>query len=212
LVYRAFGAYYASANPRNTARAVAQYEQGVRLVPDNAIILAALAANELTLGRWDSAATRLARATLLDPRSVSVAILLADVRTELRQYASADSAADRALALAPTNVTTPWQKVLVALARGDLDSARSVIRAATRQIDPAALLPYLATYQDLYWVLDDAQQRQVLALPPSAFDDDRGNWGIVRAQLYHLRGDRVRMAIYADSARIAFAGTEPRGA
>jgi TolB-like protein/Tfp pilus assembly protein PilF len=205
LVYRAFGGYYATVHPINTARAVAEYEQGLRLFPDNAQMLASLAANELALGRWDSAATRLARATLLDPRSVSVAVLLADVRTQLRQYASADSAADRALALAPTNVATPWQKTLVALARGDLDSARSVIRAAARQIDPGALFAYLATYQDLYWVLDDAQQRQVLALPPSAFDDDRGNWGIVRAQLYHLRGDRVRSAVYADSARLAFA-------
>jgi eukaryotic-like serine/threonine-protein kinase len=205
LVYRAFGGYYATVHPINTARAVAEYEQGLRLFPDNAQMLASLAANELALGRWDSAATRLARATLLDPRSVSVAVLLADVRTQLRQYASADSAADRALALAPTNVATPWQKTLVALARGDLDSARSVIRAAARQIDPGALFAYLATYQDLYWVLDDAQQRQVLALPPSAFDDDRGNWGIVRAQLCHLRGDRVRSAMYADSARTAFA-------
>jgi tetratricopeptide (TPR) repeat protein len=63
---------------------------------------------------------------------------------------------------------------------------------------------YLANYQDLYWVLDDDAQRQVLAFPPSAFDDDRGNWGLVRAQLYHLRGDLAQAAIYADSARIAF--------
>src|SRR6188474_2364852 len=28
-----------------------------------------------------------------------------------------------------------------------------------------------------------------------------GSWGIVLAQLYHLRGNRVRAAIYADSAR-----------
>jgi tetratricopeptide (TPR) repeat protein len=90
------------------------------------------------------------------------------------------------------------------LARGDLDSARSVIHAGTRQIDPGALLAYLAVYNDLYWALDDAQQRLVLALPPGAFDDDRGNWGIVMAQLHHLRGDRVRAAAYADSARIAF--------
>ena len=27
-------------------------------------------------------------------------------------------------------------------------------------------------------MLDDAQQRQVLAAPPSAFDDDRGSWGL----------------------------------
>jgi tetratricopeptide (TPR) repeat protein len=93
---------------------------------------------------------------------------------------------------------------MVGLARGNLDSARSVIRAGARQIDPASLFAYFAVYSDLYWVLDDAQQRQVLALPPSSFDDDRGNWGIVLAQLYHLRGDRVRAAVYADSARFAF--------
>ena len=204
LVYRAFGAYYAIVHPRNPERAVAELQQGVRLFPDNAVLLASLASNERTLGRWDSSAARLARAALLDPRSAAVAAQLADVRTQLRQYASADSASDRLIALAPTDPNAWWQKALVALARGDLDSARSVIRAGTRQIDPGALLAYFATYNDLYWALDDAEQRQVLALPPSAFDDDRGNWGIVMAQLYHLRGDRARAATYADSARIAF--------
>ena len=89
------------------------------------------------------------------------------------------------------------------LGRGDLDSARAVIRAAQKQADPATLISYLATYQDLYWALDEEAQRQVLEYPPSAFDDDRANWGLARAHLYHLRGDRARSAIYADSARIA---------
>lgn len=53
-------------------------------------------------------------------------------------------------------------------------------------------------------MLDDEQQRLVLDLPPSAYDGDRGNWAIVRTQIYHLKGDRGRTAIYADSARIAF--------
>ena len=83
-------------------------------------------------------------------------------------------------------------KVLVTLGQGHLDSARAVIRAAAQRNRSATMLSYLATYQDLYWVLDDAQQRQVLTLPPSAFDDDRANWGIVMAQLYHLRGDDRR--------------------
>ena len=60
---------------------------------------------------------------------------------------------------------------------------------------PRGLIPRCCTlafavFQDLYWILDEEQQRYVLTLPPSAFDDDRGNWGIVRTQLYHLRGDR----------------------
>ena len=34
--------------------------------------------------------------------------------------------------------------------------------------------------------------------------DDRGNWGLVRAQVYQLRGDRGRARVYADSARLVF--------
>jgi eukaryotic-like serine/threonine-protein kinase len=205
LVYRVFGAYYGVVNPIDFDRALTEAEQGLRLAPDNVGLLGLVAANETSLGRWDSAATRLARAALLDPRSVATVSNLADVLTKLRRYAAADSAADRALALGPANVQTVWQKVLVAVARGHLDSARATIRASTRLTDPPSLFSYLATYQDLYWVLDDEAQRQVLAMPPSAFDDDRGNWGIVRAQLYHLQGDRGRAATYADSARLAFA-------
>ncbi len=203
LVYRALGAYSVTVTPVDVNRGIEEYQHGVRLDPNDVGLLGALASREEAKGHWDSAAARIAHAAQLDPRSVQGALNLADVRTQLRQYAAADSAADRAVALAPTNLVVSWQKVLVALARGDLDSARSVIRASARQIDPGVLLPYFATYQDLYWVLDDAQQRQVLASPLSAFDNDRGNWGIVLAQIYHLRGDRVRAAIYADSARIA---------
>ncbi|MGH7511429.1 MAG: TPR end-of-group domain-containing protein [Gemmatimonadales bacterium] len=45
----------------------------------------------------------------------------------------------------------------------------------------------------------------MLTLSPNAFDNDPANWAIVRTQLYHLRGDRGRTAIYADSARSSFA-------
>jgi TolB-like protein/tetratricopeptide (TPR) repeat protein len=204
LAYRALGAYYATFNAADPTQALGAYEQGVRLAPDNVSLLAGLAAFEPVLGHWDSAATLLTRAALLDPRSVAIAGQLADVQRARRRYPSADSAADRGLALAPTNPRIPHAKVLILLGQGLLDSARAFIRTASRQIDPAALLSYIATYEDLYWVLDDAQQCQVLALAPSAFDDDRGNWGIVRAQLYYLRGDRGRAATFADSARIAF--------
>ena len=51
-------------------------------------------------------------------------------------------------------------------------------------------------------MLDDVQQQQLLGLPPSAFDNDRAAWGIVRAQTYGLRGDQAKARIYADSARL----------
>ena len=47
------------------------------------------------------------------------------------------------------------------------------------------------------------ERRELLAAPPSAFDDDRAVWGLVQLGLHELRGDRRRMIAYADSARLA---------
>jgi tetratricopeptide (TPR) repeat protein len=141
---------------------------------------------------------------VLDPRSATTARRLALSQIWLRHLATADSAADRAVALAPTNVRMVLQKVMVQIAQGDLPSAQAAVRQAGARIDPTVVLSYLSTYQDLCWALDDGQQRKVLAMTPSAFDGDRGNWAFVLAQLYHLRKDPAREAIYADSARLAF--------
>jgi serine/threonine-protein kinase len=203
-VYRAFGAYYAQVNPIDLDRSLMEFERGLALAPDNADLLMGLGEIEPPLGRWDSAAARLGRAALLDPRAANIPDLLSFVHLNLRRYDAADSAARRAAAIAPANPAGVWDRVLVELGRGRLDSARAVIRAAGPQINPAQLYRLLATYLDCYWALDDDAQRQVLALPPAAYDGDRSAWAIVRTQLYHLRGDRARSAVYADSARLAF--------
>ena len=56
----------------------------------------------------------------------------------------------------------------VAHRAGVLAGARSPLRAAEAHIDPDVLTATFALGEDLYWVLDDEQQRRVLALPPSA--------------------------------------------
>jgi hypothetical protein len=72
-------------------------------------------------------------------------------------------------------------------------------------VDAAEVVAFFGNFQDLYWVLDDTQQQQLLTLPPSSFDDDRGLWSIVRAQTYALRKDLARARVYADSAQLAIA-------
>ena len=110
----------------------------------------------------------------------------------LRQYAAADSAVDRAIALAPTN-SGRWRslKVLVPLGRGDLagGAARSSGRPPAR-IDAATLLPSSPPTRTCTGCWTTSSSGRCWRLPPSAFDDDRGVWGIVRTELYHLRGDR----------------------
>jgi len=65
-----------------------------------------------------------------------------------------------------------------------------------------ALVANFGNYWDLFWVLDDAQQQLLLRLPPSVYDGDRGAWGIILAETYFVRGDRAKVRIYADSARL----------
>jgi tetratricopeptide (TPR) repeat protein len=119
----------------------------------------------------------------------------------LRRYPEAAATYDRALALAPDNLSVIEHKAMVALAQGDLAGAREVLRATRAQVDPAELLVETAIYWDLVWALDDAQQRRLVELGPDMFGD-RGTWGLVLAQAYALRGDQARAGVYADSARL----------
>ncbi|HET7372790.1 MAG TPA: hypothetical protein VFJ20_05370, partial [Gemmatimonadaceae bacterium] len=153
----------------------------------------------------DEALRHFARARGLDPRSAAAAKRFAEALLYVHRYREAAAVADSALALSPTNLGNLENRAMVSLAQGDLAGARAVIGGAPASIDQSALLAYLANYQDLYWVLDDSQQQQLLALPASAFDNDRGTWAMVRAQTYYLRGDRARARAYGDSAQAEFA-------
>ena len=186
------------------ARAFEAYAVGLRIAPDDVDLLAATAVVEQSLGRWEDALAHLTRAQELDPRSVITARRRARALLWLRRYPEAQAAYDRALALAPTNLSIIEERAMVPLAQGDLAGARAVLRAASTEVEPAALTVYMAWYWDLVWVLDDAQQRLLLGLGPEAFDGDRGSRGLVLAQAYALRGDSARARVYADSARIAF--------
>jgi tetratricopeptide (TPR) repeat protein len=203
LTYLAAGDLYSSVNPTDSRRARAEYDEGVRLAPDNVDLLSAAAIASSVMAQWDTVAAQLEHALRLDPHSFTVARRLATVRLFQREYPAADSAIARAIELAPTNTQAALLQVMIAVARGDLPRAQAAVAAGARRIDPRTLYPFLAMYQDLYWVLDDDQQRDVLSLPPSAFDNDRGVWALVRTELYELRGDSVRALAYTDSARAA---------
>jgi tetratricopeptide (TPR) repeat protein len=198
---QALGDYYASVRNEND-KALAAFEQGLKLTPDNAELLTAAALSEQSVGRWDEAVKHLERSRALDPRSIATERRLSQSLLRLRRYPEALASADRGLALAPDNLDLIENKAMVYLARGDLPGARAVIRAAAPETEPTALVAAFGNYWDLFWVLDDGQQQLLLRLPPSVYDGDRGAWGIVRAQTYHVRGDRAQARIYADSARL----------
>ena len=187
----------------DNGQALPAYEAGLRLAPSNVDLLVAAALAEQALSHWEGSLQHLTRAASLDPRSANTARRTARALLYLRRYPEAEAANDRALALAPTNLNIIEQQAIVALAQGDLARAQAVVRTGLTRVEPEALLAFFGVFQDLYWVLDTAQQRQLLGLPLSAFDNDRGAWAIVRAQTYDLRQNRAQARVYADSARLA---------
>jgi tetratricopeptide (TPR) repeat protein len=121
----------------------------------------------------------------------------------LHRYPEALQANDRALALTPGSIAGLEDRAMIYLAQGDLAGARTVLRAAPKEVEPAALVSYVSQFYDLYWVLDEGQQELLLRLTPAAFEGNRGTWGLALAATHALRGDQAKARAYADSARIA---------
>jgi tetratricopeptide (TPR) repeat protein len=146
----------------------------------------------------------------LDPRSAPKLTQQGSVLRALRRYPEAGAALDRALALVPSSIGVRQNRAIVMLSQGDLAGARRLIVEAPPDVDRGALAVFVATYGDLYWVLDQELQDLVLTLPPSAHDDDRANWALVRAQIHHLRRQQSLARAFADTAQMEFA-TQLRG-
>ena len=186
------------------ARALEQYEKGLRLASSDAVALRGTAVAEQSLGRWNAAVEHLREAVRLDPRSADLLSLLGNALLSLRRYPEAREVLDRGLALAPAHLTLIENKAMTYLAEGDLADARAVLEAVPKEVEPTALVAYLAYYWDLVWLLDEEQRELLLRLTPSAFDDDRGAWGLSLAQTYALKGDSANVRSYAEEARKAF--------
>ena len=119
------------------------------------------------------------------------------------RYREAREVLDRALALAPSNLLFVHRKAMTFLGEGNFAGARAVLKAAPGDIEPTALVTYVGNYNDLAWVLDDEQRALLLRLTPSAFDGDRGTWGLVLAQAFALKDDRANTRAHAEEARKA---------
>jgi tetratricopeptide (TPR) repeat protein len=154
---------------------------------------------ERSQGRWQAALDHVTHAESLDPRTRGVKTSLGELLLRLRHYPEAEVAFERALALTPAGLNALESRAMVSLALGDLTGARAVLGRAPASVDRDALLTQVATYRDLSWVLDDAEQRHLFTLGPEAFAGPEARF-MVLAQLSFLRGERARARAYADSA------------
>jgi serine/threonine-protein kinase len=183
--------------------ALAEYRRGRELAPNDAEPLKGIGLVARAQGNWELSQASLTEAQVLDPRSIAVVRRLTYTLIRLHRYHEAMESAEREIAL-DRRAPDAWEiKAMVYLGQGDLAAARQVIAEAQHEVEPTALVQWVATYYDLFWVLNEEQQQLLLRLPPGPFDGDRQTWGLALAATYALRGDTARARAYGDSASIA---------
>jgi serine/threonine-protein kinase len=189
---------------KNPALALETFEAGLKLAPGNVDLIGNIASIEFTRGNWEPATSHLQRAAALDPRSAGAARRLAYALISLRRYPEAEASQARALALSPTDINLVHQSAVLALAQGDRARAERIARNPPPGVKPIEQAYFFARFEELGWLLDHDQQRQVLSLGPDAYDDDRAPWAMVMTQLNAMRDQPALARAYADSARMAY--------
>jgi len=202
LGHRALASYYMNVE-RDPRRALTEVEAARAATPNDATVLSVLAGIYSAIGRFDDAVKSARAAERLDPRAVFPLQQLRTALSALRRHREAREVADREMALSP-NLSSIEDRVIVSLAEGDLTGARRFLDSASQRVSQDELVTYLAIYQDLGWVLDDARQQRLLSLGPEHFDNDRAIWSIVRAQVFGWRGDSALARVWGDTAAREF--------
>jgi serine/threonine-protein kinase len=188
----------------NPAEALAIAEEGLRRAPNNADLLAAAAAQEQTLGRYENAVARLERGFAIDPRSAAISRRLGYALTVLRRYPEAMVAFERGITLAPGSIDLHQNMALALLGQGQVEPVRRIADHPSGGITRDRMIAYLCQFEEMGWALGPEQRARALELGPEHFADDRAAWGMARAHLYWLLGDKARARVWADTARIAF--------
>jgi len=182
------------------AGATADGNAAIQKAPNDVAVLRLASQIEQIRGDWTSAQRHAEAALRVDPRSLSAKRTLLNVVGLTRQYPEAIRLGREMLAQAPGDLGSLEGLMFAYLMQGDLASARAVIKSTPPGVTRSELVAYLALYQDLYWVLEEADQRAALALTVSDFGDDKAIWATTLMQVADLRGQKALARAMADTA------------
>ena len=129
---------------------------------------------------------------------------LARTYHDLHRFDEARVEYDRALALAPANLSVVQAKVTNYLSQGDLAGAQNLIRDTLQHVDAKAVIVRFATYQEMMWVLPDDLRARVVDLKPEDFDNDRAMWSLKVGATHWLMGDIAKARSFGAIAAEAY--------
>jgi serine/threonine-protein kinase len=114
-------------NEQDDTRALAEFRQAEKGLPNSADVIEAIARVQRALGHWDEAVADLRRAIELDPRNIRASNNLALTYCAMRRFPEAVATLDRVLAWDPTNARALLTKADALMAIGDLQAAEPLL-------------------------------------------------------------------------------------
>jgi serine/threonine-protein kinase len=191
--------YYTSI-VRDPAKGTEYIERAMQLAPNDPDILRSGAQADVSNGNYERATQRLERARELDPRNAAVLNQLSTEYLFIGRLQEAEEVCNAVIALEPEDLGHYQLLIKIKLAQGDFAGAQAAAARATARVSPPLVAGYLAGFEELTWVLDQATQALVGRLTPSAFDGDRAWWGQSLATYYWDHGQKALAKAYADSS------------
>jgi len=158
---------------RDFQGALQSYEEALRRLPNNALVLTQMAHLERRLGQADVAQKHYQAAAQLDPRNIDILLTLADSFQSVRRYDEARRIVDRVLEMSPGNEAALAGKAFSFQAQGRLNEAAEVLAKAPANSQNDALI--FARASQLY---DERHFDEAIAyiqqnVPPAFANDPR---------------------------------------
>jgi TolB-like protein/class 3 adenylate cyclase/Tfp pilus assembly protein PilF len=177
------------------------------MLPNSSELLELKGYIERRRGHWDEAARSLQKAIELDPLNFFVVSQLSTIHHYMRDYAQAAAVLDRALAIAPKDVTTRLQRAQVDLSsRADTKPLHGAIDAVLSE-DPSAAAAASNIWLNLAFCERDpiAADRALVAVTGdvfAAFPNAFFNRSFTEGLIAGMRGDSVAAHAALTAARV----------
>src|SRR5262245_56995870 len=124
---------------RDFQGALQSYEEALRRLPNNAVVLEQMAHLEERLGQFDVALKHYQAAVQLDPHNIGLLLNVADSLKSARRYDEAATIVDRVLEMSPGNDAALATKAVLHQSQGQLKEAAEVLSKAPANSQERAL-------------------------------------------------------------------------